>query len=286
MFKFVSRYWRGEGNFWLCALGISLFGSLGLYWFGLQWVGLQSLHEHPRTRMLYSAIVLAMVLAVGLWQLVGTWRASAKVRAPTRWRLSRWFARLVALISAMAAAAMAVVLLGAMPKLSAMANDQDWIGQQGYTITANGDRLVLRGYFAWGLHDKFVEALRANPQIKTVVLTSPGGHVGVGMRLGAMIKARGLDTYASEMCASSCTLAFVGGARRVLRSGSKLGFHGVEGENEQMIQNGTVLATDHLRKAGVADGFITRAYAVSPKDVWFPTNDELRRANVVTDVAR
>ncbi len=42
--------------------------------------------------------------------------------------------------------------------------------------------------------------------------------------------------------------------------------------------------TGMLRAANVPDEFIQHMLATPADDVWFPTIDELRQANIVTDV--
>lgn len=286
MLKFISRHWHGNGNFWFGWLWFSLLLPLSIYWYGIQLVGVRTLHEPPRTRMMYAAAFMAIILVLGIWQLVGTWRGSSKAKAPGHWWITRWLARLVAVAVAATAFAIIIPLLGGMPMLYATANDRDWLGQQGYNLTTQSDRIIINGSFTWRLHDEFAQALANNRQLRTVVLTSPGGQLGVGLRIGDMIKARALDTLASELCASSCTLAFVAGNRRMLRSNTKLGFHGVAGDGDQLVRTGTELYVSHFRKAGVPDAFINRAVGTSPQSVWYPTIDELRRANIVTDVVR
>lgn len=173
-----------------------------------------------------------------------------------------------------------------MASLYAVATDTDRIGKEGYTVTVEDGRIVVNGSFAWGLLDKVTSALNENGDIKTIVLDGPGGHVGVGTRLGRMIKARGLDTLTTEMCASACSLAFAAGNRRLLRKGARLGFHAVSGESAGAIAAGTRDAMAYWRELGVSEDFIAHIYATPAEEVWWPANDELQRGNVVTAIVR
>ena len=153
-------------------------------------------------------------------------------------------------------------------------------------VTVDGDRLIVDGSFAWGLLDKVSSALNADGQIRTIVLDSPGGHVGVGTRMAAIIKSRGLDTLTTKLCASACTMAFAAGQQRLLRKGAKLGFHAVSGESPNAIALAQTRAIDYWHSVGATEDFITRIFETPANDVWYPTPDELRRANIVTGIVK
>ena len=65
----------------------------------------------------------------------------------------------------------------------------------------------------------------AFPGVRVVHLDSPGGRVGEGKKLHALIRAHKLDTYVETSCQSACTLAFTAGRERILLKGATLGFH-------------------------------------------------------------
>lgn len=127
--------------------------------------------------------------------------------------------------------------------------------------------------------------LDATPGIQVVHLNSPGGIAHEGYLLGQLIKERHLATYTATICASACTEAFLGGSPRYIAKGAKLGFH-----SASRSLGGTAfgVVNDALRhfykEAGLPDDFIDRALRTPPDDIWFPTNDELRAAHVITDV--
>jgi hypothetical protein len=283
MFKFIGRHWRGDANFWL-SVALSIVLPISIIAVGSQWVGIDALQDTPQSRLFQAAALFSLLVGVGIWQLIGTWRASSKNKAPARWMLTRWVARVTALAMAATALVFASVLPKAMTELYATATDTDKIGQQGYSVTVDGDRLIVSGAFARGLLDKAERALAENKQIQIAVLEGPGGHVGVGTRLGDMIKAHGLDTLTNEFCASACTEAFIWGKNRYLRSGAKLGFHSVSGESKNAIVMGKRRALENLRAAGLTEDFIARSFEVPGDRLWYPTYDELREANVITEI--
>lgn len=83
------------------------------------------------------------------------------------------------------------------------------------------------------------DAGRALPMPTTVVFHSPGGNVAGAMEMGRLIRRSKLDTRAvatlppvsagssvrSAVCASACALAFLGGVRRQVEPGARLGVH-------------------------------------------------------------
>jgi hypothetical protein len=283
MFKFIGRYWRGEGNFWLSVVIFSIVLPLGIIVLWSQWVG-HTLQDTPQWRMIQAAAFFSVILLVGIWQLVGTWRAGAKDRTPSRWMLTRWAGRIAAVATGAVTLAFVALAPRIMTDLYADATDADRFGQAGYSVTVEGDRLIVSGSLAWGLLDKAERALAENSQIQIVVLEGPGGHVGVGTRLGDMIKARGLDTLTTEFCASACTEAFVAGKNRYLREGAKLGFHAVGGDSENAIEMGKRRSIEHMRAAGLTEDFIARSFETPADSLWYPTYDELREANVITEI--
>ncbi|GLQ77319.1 hypothetical protein GCM10007881_08350 [Mesorhizobium huakuii] len=86
--------------------------------------------------------------------------------------------------------------------------------------------LIVSGEF--GVNERLDEFSRAvtSSGARVVVFDSPGGSIGSAMQLGRMIRAAGLDTLQVRQlqCASACSLAFMGGVRRVADPGS-IGVH-------------------------------------------------------------
>ncbi len=295
MFGFIGRHWRGDAGFWLSLLVFSVALTAVLNWAIVYAQVVYSLEAAPHSRIILNVVLNLLLAAFAVWQLVGTWRASSFGKAPGRWLVTRWVARLAAL----AAAAIAVLFLSFVPRglsqLQALASGTDDISKDGYTLTVDDDQMTIGGRVTWGLYDEVAKALDGNSNIQTVVLNSTGGIVPAGLRIAGLIKARKLDTLTTGNCMSACTVAFVAGERRLLRKGAKLGFHseaevfkdGGEGNAPDLL---TRLSKEHTtaywRAAGVPEDFISRIFATPPAEMWFPTNDELREANIVTDVVK
>jgi hypothetical protein len=61
----------------------------------------------------------------------------------------------------------------------------------------------------------------------TVAFRSDGGSLLAGIRIGMLIRVKNFTTMVPDaaQCASACAVAWLGGARRYLGTGSKVGFH-------------------------------------------------------------
>ena len=77
----------------------------------------------------------------------------------------------------------------------------------------------------WDDVDSFKKILSENPQIKSVYITSWGGQIDAAIEIGDIIIDYELNTHAVEICFSACPLAFLGGEKRTLQRGDKIGFH-------------------------------------------------------------
>jgi hypothetical protein len=284
MLRFFGRQWRGEAPLWVSALVVSILLTWGLVISATSWLRGFTMEQTPYANIAAGAVVYTLITAVCIWQLVGTWRAAAKSRGPNRWWITRWSARLVALLGIGLAGLALSGMPAGMTRYYAEAHDTDPIGVQGHSLAVNGDEVIVSGHLTWGLYYEFVEALRDNDGLRTIVLNSPGGHYAVGRRMSAMIKARGLDTMTTEMCGSACTFAYLGGHRRLLREGARLGYHSPSGNTDFILEQVGTHMAGVLREADVPEDFIARVFATPADGAWFPTVDELRDANIVTDV--
>jgi hypothetical protein len=156
---------------------------------GTQWLSADTIESSPQRSIIASAIIFSLIAVVGVWQFVGTWRAGSKSKAPGRWWITRWMARAVALVGLALTAFVISTVPPAMARFYSEMNDTDYIGQQGHSLTVEGDQVIITGQLSWGLYDKFVQALR-DDQVQTVVLNSNGGHYGVGRQMAVLINER------------------------------------------------------------------------------------------------
>jgi hypothetical protein len=83
--------------------------------------------------------------------------------------------------------------------------------------------------------EQFSAAASNLPQGTWVALSSPGGSLVGGLKIGLLIREKGFNTtisstdYSPPNCISACAYAFVGGFSRHLSEGTKYGIHQFKG---------------------------------------------------------
>ena len=96
------------------------------------------------------------------------------------------------------------------------------------TETINGSTVLLAtGAIRDGESQRLSAALNRAGAVDEVWLVSPGGASDEGVKMGREIRARGLTTRipAGQMCASACSVAFLGGLFRYVDPGAAYGIH-------------------------------------------------------------
>ncbi len=155
-------------------------------------------------------------------------------------------------------------------------------------VAADGRTVIFDGEITYGLKARLEEDLSHHPNLQTLILSGPGGHVFEARGTAQAILDAGLNTRAIGECSSACTLLFLAGQQRSLAPEARLGFHGY-GLAEKVHLPGYDIkgaqAKDHafLLSRGVNREFANRAFATPPESMWYPSPAELRRAGVVND---
>jgi hypothetical protein len=94
-----------------------------------------------------------------------------------------------------------------------------------------GNQVILSGAVEADDFSKVEAILTDNPTIKIAVLrNSPGGDALSGYKTGALFREKGITTYVSGYCRSSCSRFFLGGAERYFTADyapeqTHIGFH-------------------------------------------------------------
>lgn len=129
---------------------------------------------------------------------------------------------------------------------------------------------------------------------RVIVFNSPGGNVGTAIQLGRMIRAAGLDTLQVRQlqCASACSLAFLGGVRRVAETGS-IGVHRASFDTNSgmsadeavaQIQAGTAQVMSYMTEMGVDPKLMQVALSYDRSDMRYLSASEMAELRV-TNVA-
>lgn len=169
-----------------------------------------------------------------------------------------------------------------------------------------------------GFADRFRAFLqREAPEGYQVVLNSPGGVLIEGLKLGYILRENGYHTRVGRIvytrnssgyempeevdgdCSSACSLAFLGGKVRDVRSAAKLGFHQFYGGAQQAAlsaasrtelhaqsQSATQLLSgvlvQYIVEMGVDARIFTTASGTRPEAMTYLTQAEAISYNVVT----
>lgn len=287
-----ARHWRGELPLWV---SYWIFGFLvNVVILVISGVGAELFNGNasfqPRSIFVTSVAIWGLVLSVTLWQVVGVWRsathyagACAKLGKNAVWGGFAKVAMALGVLRLTGILATQVLPQTAEMYRIAFLDDPD-IPPYSLRVMRNGTEVEVVGGFKYGLANDLAVVVKANPQMKLVHLDSAGGRVGEGQSVFQLIRDRGLSTYVSSTCLSSCTLAFAGGRERFLRTGAILGFHrsslaGIteKGDNDAVQRNVFV-------RAGFDAAFVKRALSTPSGDIWKPDAGVLTAAHVVTGV--
>jgi len=155
----------------------------------------------------------------------------------------------------------------------------------------------------------FEKVLKENPDIKVVYLTSWGGDVEASNEIASLIIDYELDTHAVDICFSACPTILLGGNKRTLQRGSKIGFHRswwdvdalkyyyeynkeAEGWDDVFAfaawvhddaLEGIYRDFEFLLERGVAPLFAIKTLREGPEGGWYPRRRELLDANFLTE---
>jgi len=147
-------------------------------------------------------------------------------------------------------------------------------------------RLRLAGRVGLGSTRALRAMLAAHPAATELELESPGGLSVEGFGMADALRRSSIAiTRVPTLCASACTLLFIEGRERLVGRGAVLGFHrsysllgdygGGWGPTEQRM-------AERLRRQGVAEPFIQKAFSTPGWDLYAPGLDVLVPAGVAT----
>jgi len=283
--RYIFRHWHGRltlaRSFWVNWLLVGV---------AVQCVDYVTARAVPWTGSLFLVVMWAILRWVGigvtmLWGTVGIWRSSVRENRAT----GRWVGPLAASITAIAVTGLFVFTIvdawrdiGSVWHASTIPPD---IGAHHLTLLAGGTAVEYSGGFDGGATEDLRYFLDTHPLVGTIYLDSPGGVADEGHGLRDLIHARGLSTAVSKTCASACAIAFVGGSKRMVSAGGKIGFHRPWATSPLHGDIGKEIETTkrEMLEAGVEAWFVDKAFSTPFTSMWWPTPIELRQAHVVAD---
>lgn len=127
----------------------------------------------------------------------------------------------------------------------------------------------------------FRRILAANPNLKILVLNSPGGDVQNGLLIADDVYTKGMSTVipSDSACASACAYVFFAGRNRVVQG--RLGVHQISGNvdlGNAQLNISDIL--DTLNKYGVDPRIFPIMFRTSSDDIHFFTADEIKQFGI------
>jgi hypothetical protein len=150
------------------------------------------------------------------------------------------------------------------------------------TLSADGRSIIIEGSLGLGTGERFVAVAQSAPNVRTVVLHSPGGLIIEAERVAGMVRARGFDTYVETACMSACAMILLSGRDRAVAPAAQIGFHAPALLNGEQPSAGSLRFTRRFFDSrGIAPAFTDHVFATPNGDMWFPSYEEMRAAGVV-----
>lgn len=112
-----------------------------------------------------------------------------------------------------------------------------------------------------------------------VFFKSPGGSVLAGVSIGEAIRLKGFSTgvRSGDVCASACALAWLGGVKRQLQRGSRLGFHAAyvnDGDVSKESGLANAIVGAYLTRIGLPVSAVVYITKAGPSDMtWLSPNE-------------
>ncbi|MDO5687318.1 MAG: hypothetical protein Q4G42_08070 [Neisseria sp.] len=94
-------------------------------------------------------------------------------------------------------------------------------------VSVDGRRIIYNGALDPQANAQVASLLQQHPDIDTLVITSRGGEIGLGIGLGQLVFDHGLNVDIPDYCFSSCAnYVFPAGKIKYLHRHATLGWHG------------------------------------------------------------
>lgn len=144
----------------------------------------------------------------------------------------------------------------------------------------DGALITVTGEFRQGDDRKLVRALLETEGTAIVQFDSPGGSLIAGLAMGRAIRLNGATTLVPDgaTCASACGLAWLGGVRRAVGDGARVGFHAAYYVDDQgraiETGQGNALIGAYLNQLGLSEKAVLYITGAAPEDMAWLTPDE------------
>jgi len=274
------RCWTGEFSlgriFWTGVIAIIL--VLGFFGYVVPRITVLLPKPYPPLGVLIAGLLFCpFPFLIPVW-IVLLWRAGWGSGNPRK--ISSSLAIVVSCLLSLPVIALAHILTPFMVEAFSETLDDPQKGPRGVQVSSRDKSVLVYGYLSHSVARDLAAALDSDPSIRLVELNSLGGRSDASDEMADLIQSRGLDTRVSAKCASACTVLFLAGRRRFMRTGALFGFHAASAFNGIIGREDTERMRQRATAAGVASWFVARAY--QGRKVWVPSSVELTEAGVVT----
>jgi ATP-dependent protease ClpP protease subunit len=283
-------------------------GQQGLAWsFWVNFVALRvaitlvQIALEPAKTADYSAIAplvwLLMLIFHGIvfiWQAVGVLRSAESHLRDTGSQASVWGAQIALVAGFWLTASYG---LQAWHTTLPLPQDNDFLARMDrehaskYELELSQDGSILRitGSIELGITRNTEALVKENPDLELVILESDGGNIFEGRGLARIFRENALNTHVTTICASACTLAFIGGKKRSMAPGAKIGFHQYRVDADYSVIAANPAEEQQRDRKLFADNrvsaaFLDRIFQSRANEMWFPTPQEMLGAGVIDEI--
>ena len=282
---YVAAHWHGDLplalSYWVNMVLVTLVARMLLAGLGrLDW------QRHSLNwAIAITAVAVLICLLIAAWQYVGVWRAAE--RSGSGWSV---VARIIVVVGCIGSGFgmlnSARILTGMVQAAAVQRTWNDFrIG-----VSPDGSAIDATGAMGVGFADQVAQAFAAHAGIHMLRIASRGGSVSEGVDLHDFLHAhRDITVEADGICASACTLAFIGAAQRWATPRAWFGFH------QMRSLLATARSVDYvttqqdgfkheLSALGASPDFIRLAFAKQGNDVYVPDSAELFDNHIITAI--
>lgn len=284
--RYIAAHWRGElslaQSYWVNCLLVSV--AMRIINIALTG-GLSSTHVSLTAALVVIVAFVLLSVVVTVWQVVGTLRSAAF--SGSRWAI---LVNILMVLSLLGLLSTLIVNVRTIEAIARGAAEQRRFGQYTIGIDAGGTAIITNGTIGVGYAQAVIDAFEQHPQIHLLHLNSRGGDVDNGMELHDYLAAHpAITAQVDSLCASACTLAFIGANQRLVAPRAVMGFHQMHSLVATTYSRGYVETKQEafktfLAQRGASADFIRLAFAKQGDDVYVPDIDELFANHVITGV--
>ncbi len=287
--NYIVRHWHGD-----LPLGVSYWvnGGVLLAICGVLMGAIDAGVRHSDASLRITALAgvseILFFLLLWVWSVVGIYRSAAKHISRGG---SKGWAGAAQVMVALGILSMGATLVNStgprLVELTKISVGADPIGNIDVKVSENGKAVVVTGMLREGSAVEVERVLNSAPGATSLVLNSKGGRLIEAEHLAHLVRERNLNTYVEAECVSACTYVLLAGKDRAATPNARIGFHqptlaGVDHETQVSISGDM---EDVYRTAGLPEAFVQRIGETSASNMWYPTRDELVKANVLNRVS-